>query len=147
MLLSKAIDLTDTVTASVTAHLPGPLATPVTLAVATVTWVPRRLVGAVHEVAQDATDAARAAEGSGAAHTSEPAPAEEPAPAGQPTESTEPAVVLTLDRPAEHLEPPVDVVGEALAAEAAEQPPLHEDEDHVEVEEQVVYSSSSDDAR
>src|SRR5690348_4002780 len=59
MLLTKALDLTDTVTASVTSHLPGPLATPVHLAVSTLTWVPRRVVDGVEHL----TDHGKAAAG------------------------------------------------------------------------------------
>ena len=134
MLLSKALRITDSVEASVTSHLPGPLAMPVHLAVAAVTWVPRQVLGREHEVAEP----------------SEPATASTPttpAATKQADEApSEPEVVLTLDRPAEELEPPIDVVGEALRAEASTAPPAHADEEHVEVEETVVFSTSTDDA-
>ena len=136
MLLSKALDLTDSVTASVTSHLPGPLAGPVHLAAATLTWVPRKLVAGVE--AHGDSPAPEAPKPT--------APAEREAPQAQA--QAEPEVVLTLDRPAEQVEPPIDVVGEALRAERAEQArpaPPRADEDHVEVEEQVVYSTSSGD--
>ncbi|GAA1925558.1 hypothetical protein [Nocardioides marmoribigeumensis] len=140
MLLSKAIDLTDTVTASVTAHLPGPLAGPVHLAVSTLTWVPRQVVEHLHgdrdQAAADERPTAQPTHDQAA-----PDLAEEP-------QAHEPEVVLTLDRPAREVEPPVDVVGEALRADASAAEPLAplEDEGHVEVEERVVYSTSSDEA-
>ena len=135
MLLSKAIRITDTVEATVTSHLPGALATPVHLAVAAVTWAPRHLVGQARPTASEPT-----APGPEAART----PKQAPQPAPEET-TPEPEVVLTLDRPAEEIEPPIDVVGEALRHEAAEQPPAHADEEHVEVEEAVVFSTSSED--
>lgn len=144
MLLSKAIHLTDSVTESVATHLPAPLATPLQIAVAAVTWVPRHLVHDGKRVEEAVTP------------TPEPTDREETGAPTAPDESataeTEPAVVLNLDRPAEHVEPPIDVVGEALRAEAAESTsadtsgPLDDTDEHVEVEEEVVYSTSTDDA-
>ena len=144
MLLSKAIDLTDTVTAAVTSHLPRPLAGPVQLAVSTVTWVPRQVVSHVHGGATRSDDQGDQGDQDRqeAAVTPEQAP---PTATGQEPEAHEPEVVLTLDRPAEELEPPIDVVGEALRAETPDQPSPLEDEGHVEVAEEVVYSTSSDD--
>ena len=138
MLLSKALRITDSVTESVVSHLPGPLASPVTLAVAAATWAPRQVVG-LHSggQAEERPDHARPEE----------RPSSAPASGSAGPAAAEPEVVLSLDRPAEHLEPPVDVVGEALQAEAAEVPPAHADADHVEVEEAVVFSTSSDDVR
>ena len=128
MLLSKALRITDSVEASVTSRLPGPLAAPVHLAVAAATWVPRHVAGGPDEVVEVSAPPTKSA-GQSASE------------AGAP----EPEVVLTLDHPAEEIEPPIDVVGEALRKEAAEEPPAHADEDHVEVEEEVVFSTSSDD--
>jgi hypothetical protein len=52
-----------------------------------------------------------------------------------------PEVVLTIDTPPEEIEPPVDVVGEALQAEQQQvEPPAEVDDEHP-----VVYSTSSDD--
>ena len=150
MLLSKALHLTDAVTESVTAHLPGPLAGPVHLAVSTLTWVPRQVVEHVHPGAGQqggAPTREQADEQASGGATPEPTATESREP-----EPREPEVVLTLDRPAEELEPPIDVVGEALRAEAEPDPAAYEppspleDEGHVEVQEEVVYSSSSDDA-
>ena len=137
MLLSKALDLTDHLTGTVTSHLPSRLATPVQLAASTLTWVPRRVLGGAEHVADQGKAAARRAAEKAADTVDEAAQPAEPA-------ETEPEVVLTLDRPAEELPPPIDVVGEALKAEAAEVPPAHADEEHVEVAEEVVYSSGPD---
>jgi hypothetical protein len=54
-----------------------------------------------------------------------------------------PDVVLAVDTPPEVIEPPVDVVGEALAAEQAEEArkPKQPQPVHVEDEHPVVYSS------
>ena len=147
MLLTKALDLTDTVTASVTAHLPGPLATPVNLAVSTLTWVPRRVVGGVeHLTGHGDSSKAESARPESAAGAASEAPEATKDAVAETAEPREPEVVLTLDRPAEELPPPIDVVGEALRAEASEQQPAAlEDEGHVEVIEEVVYSTSSDD--
>ena len=148
MLLSKAIHLTDTVTESVTAHLPGPVAMPVHLAVSALTWAPRRVVGGVeHLVGQRGP-----AERTGPTAVPNPArtAATRPTDQGESPEATEPhepEVVLTLDRPAAQVEPPIDVVGDALRAEQAAPTPQAsdlDDEGHVEVEEEVVYSTSSD---
>jgi hypothetical protein len=57
------------------------------------------------------------------------------------TEDKGPEVVLSIDSPPEQVEPPIDVVGEALANEKP-QPPQPE---HVEEEVEVVYSSTSED--
>jgi hypothetical protein len=141
MLLSKALDLTDTVTGTVTSHLPGPLATPVQLAVSTLTWVPRRVLGGAEQVA----DHGRAAAGKAAENVADQV--DEVADQVDEVADTEPEVVLTLDRPAEELPPPIDVVGDALRAEAAEVPPAHQDEEHVEVAQEVVYSSGPDTGR
>lgn len=51
----------------------------------------------------------------------------------------EPEVVLAVDAPPAEVEPPVDVVGEALA----EEPPPAPGPEHVEEQVEVVYSSSS----
>ena len=142
MLLSKALRITDSVTESVVSHLPGPLATPVTLAVSAATWVPRQVVG-LH--GDDHGDH-EAAERQGQARPAESAPSTPPSRSPGPA-APEPEVVLSLDRPAEDLEPPIDVVGEALAAEAAEVPPAHADAEHVEVDEAVVFSTSTDETR
>ncbi len=161
MLLSKALDLTDTVTDSVTSHLPAPLAGPLHLAVSTITWVPRRVVGGVEHLVDHgrsttprdgSTDSGPAGDtGSETAGDtgSKTAGSDGAAPQGQDAapqdEAPAPDVVLTLDRPAEEVEPPVDVVGEALSAEAAEQPPAHQDDEHVELAEDVVFTTSTDD--
>ena len=129
MLLSKALRITDSVEASVTSRLPGLLATPVHVAVAAATWVPRHVVGETHGAVEVSTPPTK--------------------PAGRSADQAvapEPEVVLTLDRPAEELEPPIDVVGEALRKEAAAEPAAHADEDHVEVEEEVVFSTSTDES-
>ncbi len=63
-----------------------------------------------------------------------------------PVEATdEPHVVLAMDAPPEEVEPPVDVVGEALAEEqaAAARRPSRPQPTHVPEETEVVYSSSS----
>ena len=52
-----------------------------------------------------------------------------------------PQVVLTIDTPPEEIEPPIDVVGEAIAAEQQQVEPPAEVDD----ETPVVYSTSSDD--
>ena len=58
-----------------------------------------------------------------------------------------PEVVLAVDAPPEEIEPPVDVVGEALAAEKAEesQKPKQPQPVHVNDDNPVVYSTTSDD--
>lgn len=80
---------------------------------------------------------------------SEEGPADAPArpqavpptpPETRETEDDGPHVVLTLDAPAEDVEPPEDVVGETLAAER----PVPPQPQHVESQAEVVYSSSSD---
>ena len=53
----------------------------------------------------------------------------------------EPEVVLSVDAPPAEVEPPVDVVGEALA----EEPPPAPGPEHIEEQAEVVYSSSSPD--
>ncbi len=72
-----------------------------------------------------------------AAATAPAAGTEAPAPA---REDEGPNVVLSLDAPPEQVEPPEDVVGEALAAEH----PVPPQPDHVEDETEIVYSSSSE---
>ena len=66
---------------------------------------------------------------------------------GRPAETAEPEVVLSVDAPPADIEPPVDVVGEALAAEKEQeaQRPREPQPDHVEEQVEVVYSTSSDD--
>lgn len=62
---------------------------------------------------------------------------------GEPgrTHDEGPKVVLTIDTPPEDIEPPVDVVGEALQAEQQQvEPPAEVGDD-----DPVVYSTSSDD--
>jgi hypothetical protein len=57
-----------------------------------------------------------------------------------------PQVVLAMDAPPEEIEPPVDVVGEALAAEAQEQEQKQQvrTSDPVDDEDPVVYSTATD---
>jgi hypothetical protein len=142
MLLSKALHLTDTVTDSVTARLPRPLAGPVHVAVSTLTWVPRQVVEHVRAPQQTAAEPDPTPTATDRTPTADPAPAA----TDQEPDAHEPEVVLTLDRPAEEVEPPIDVVGEALRAETPEQPAPLEDEGHVELQEAVVYSTASDDS-
>jgi hypothetical protein len=61
-------------------------------------------------------------------------------------EDEAPDVVLSVDAPPEQVELPVDVVGQALAAEEAEQAerPKQPQPVHVDEQAEVVYSSSSD---
>ncbi len=151
MLLSKAIHLTDSVTESVTARLPAPLATPVHVAVSALTWAPRRVVDGVEHVTGHHGPAAGTGE-QATGTTQDPASSTAPDRADEADrgEPHEPEVVLTLDRPADEVDPPVDVVGEALRTEQGEQAgraPQSSDldeEGHVEVEEEVVYSTSTD---
>lgn len=68
--------------------------------------------------------------------------------AGEPEHSDDkPDVVLAVDAPPEQIDPPVDVVGEALAAEKAQesQKPKQPQPVHVNEETEVVYSTTSDD--
>lgn len=71
------------------------------------------------------------------------------APKSGTADEQEPEVVLSIDAPPEEIEPPVDVVGEALAAEqeqAAERPDEPQPV-HVPEETEVVYSTASDEDR
>lgn len=67
--------------------------------------------------------------------------------AGATEADDKPDVVLAVDAPPAEIEPPVDVVGEALAAEKAEeaQQPRKPQPVHVNDDNPVVYSTTSDD--
>lgn len=60
-------------------------------------------------------------------------------PPAQAQAEREPEVVLAVDAPPVEVEPPIDVVGEALA----EEPPPAPGPEHVEEQVEVVYSSTS----
>jgi hypothetical protein len=145
---SVAGSVTDGVTATVATHLPGTLARPVNAAVSTLTWLPRHAAGgSTRSSRREEPTASESSPGpaatSATTHTPSEAAPSEAAPSDDAT-APEPQVVLTLDRPAEDVEPPIDVVGEALRAESPAPVPPLEDEGHVEVQDEVVYSTSSD---
>ena len=95
-----------------------------------------------------AKPAAKKTQGKAAPAATEVSAAEASTP-GEAHREDEPEVVLAVDLPPEQMEEPVDVVGEALAAEAEEPPAPAGDAaeaDHVEDDHPVVYSTDSKDS-
>ena len=124
-------------------HLTGTALSTARLVVRLPLWGARQVLGHLPG-ARSAGSGVSAERTAGPAAGATPRSPERPRVATPPAQTEaehEPEVVLSIDAPPAEVEPPVDVVGEALA----EEPPPAPGPEHVEEQVEVVYSTSSDD--